>query len=214
MLRVSRKTASTLRCPECRMHRALCLCAEIPVVRTRTRVALVLHQLEERKSTNTGRLAVRCLPNSIVVARGRLPDGAGQGRTMVTAPPYPWQDPPGPCVLLFPDENARPIEEWRGTPDLTLVALDATWSQAARARRRFPGLMDLPSAFVPPGPPLYALRHDPRPGRVGTMEALIRALGVLEGSDVQAPLERVLRLAAERIWRTRGGNRRPSRGEE
>jgi DTW domain-containing protein len=174
------------------------------VVRTRTRVALVLHQLEERKSTNTGRLAVRCLPNSIVVAQGRLPAAAGLGRGIVTEAPYPWQSSPGPCVLLFPDEGARPIEEWRDSADLTLIALDGTWRQAARARRRFPGLLDLPSAFVPAQPPLYALRHDPRPGRLGTMEALVRALGVLEGSDVQAPLEQLLRLAAERTWRARG----------
>ena len=36
------------------------------------------------------------------------------------------------------------------------------------------------------------------------MEALVRALGMLEGSAVQAPLERLLRLAAERTWHTRG----------
>jgi DTW domain-containing protein YfiP len=106
--------------------------------------------------------------------------------------------------LLFPDERARPIEEWRDSEGLTLIALDGTWSQAARARRRFPGLLELPSAVVPAGPPLYAMRHDPRPGRVGTMEALLRALGVLEGEGVQTPLERVLRLAFERTWSARG----------
>jgi DTW domain-containing protein YfiP len=187
MCGVRRNASPAQRCPDCRLHHALCLCAELPVVPSRTRVALVLHQLEERKSTNTGRLAVRCLPNSIVVAA-----------------PYPWQKAPGPCVLLFPDEQARPIEEWCGSSDLTLIALDGTWRQAARARRRFPGLLDLPSAFVPSQPPLYALRHDPRPGRLGTMEALVRALGALEGHDVQAPLERLLRLAAERTWSARG----------
>ena len=192
------------RCPECRLHRGHCLCAELPTVWTRTRLALVLHQSEERKSSNTGRLALRCLPNSIVIAQGRLPAAAGQGRGMVTEAPFPWQDSRGPCVLLFPDEGARPIEEWRGIAELTLIALDGTWRQAARARRRFPGLLDLPSAVVPAGPPLYALRNDPRPGRLGTMEAIVRALGALEGTEVQAPLERLLRLAAERTWRARG----------
>lgn len=182
---------------------------------TRTRVALVLHQREEHKSSNTGRLAVRCLPNSVVVAQGRLSTAAGLGRDVVAEAPYPWQSSQGTCVLLFPDEGARPIEEWRGSTDLTLIALDATWSQAARARRRLPGLIDLPSAFVPAKPPLYAMRHDPRPGRVGTMEAIARALGVLEGAAVQVALERILRLAAERTWRARGyGNRIAPLAEE
>jgi DTW domain-containing protein len=193
-----------LRCPDCRLHRGQCLCAELPTVHTRTRVALVLHQREEHKSSNTGRLAVRCLPNSIVVAHGQLSTVAALGRDVVSEAPYPWQRSQGPCVLLFPDENARPIEEWRGSEDLTLIALDSTWSQAARARRRLPGLIDLPSAFVPVLPPRYAMRHDPRPGRVGTMEAIARALGVLEGEAVQASLERILHLAAERTWRARG----------
>lgn len=205
---VRRRTTLVQRCPVCRLHRALCLCAELPAVRARTRVALVLHQLEEHKSTNTGRLAVRCLPNSVVVAQGRPPAGSGLGREIVTKAPFPWQDSPGPCVLLFPDDRARPIEEWRGSADLTLIALDGTWSQAARARRRFPGLLDLPSAVVPEAPPLYAMRNDPRPGRLGTMEAIVRALGALEGGDVREPLERLLRLAAERTWRARG--RRPT----
>ena len=199
-----RSTTLALRCPDCRLHRALCVCAELPQVWTRTRVVLVLHQLEERKSTNTGRLAVRCLPNSVVVAHGRLPATAATGRPIVDAAPYPWHSAPGPCVVLFPDERARPIEDWRPSDALTLIALDGTWSQAARARRGFPGLAELPSAVVPAGPPLHALRHDPRPGRLGTLEALGRALGALEGPDVQEPLERILRLVAERTWRTRG----------
>jgi DTW domain-containing protein YfiP len=201
---VRRRVTANLRCPACRLHRPLCLCAELPVVRTRTRVVLVLHQLEERKSTNTGRLAVRCLPNSLVVAHGRLPADAGLGRTLVTEAPYPWQGSSDVCVVLCPDEGARPIEEWRDCPALTLIALDGTWSHAAHMRRRLPGLAELPSAILPAAPPLYALRRDPRPGRVGTMEALARALGALEGDAVQAPLERCLRLAFERTRRMRG----------
>ena len=173
---------------------------------TRSRVVLVLHQSEARKSSNTGRLAVRCLPNSLVVAHGRLPDSAGEGRLLVTGPPYPWQDGQGAPVLLFPDENARPIEEWRASHEaVTLIALDGTWAQAARARRRLPGLLDLASASVPTGPPLHRIRDDPRPGRLGTLEALGRALGVLEGGHVQAQLEAILAKAAQRLRHGRLG---------
>ncbi len=200
-----RSVTPDLRCPECRLHRRLCLCAELPAVVTRTRVVLVMHQSEAFKSSNTGRLLLRCLPNSLIVAHGRLPAHATAGRDVITEPPYPWQDRAGPCVVLAPDEGARPIAEWRGSgAALTLVVPDGTWGQAARARRRIAGLADLPVAVVPPGPPRYRLRHDPSPERLGTMEAVARALGVLEGPEAQEALEGVLRLMVERTLIARG----------
>src|SRR5829696_8556080 len=59
------------RCPGCRLQPRLCICADMPLLPTRTRVVLILHQLELHKTTNTGRLALRCLPNSAVALRGR-----------------------------------------------------------------------------------------------------------------------------------------------
>ena len=71
-MRARRQVLSDLkRCPECRLHRTLCLCALIPRLVTRTKVVLVMHDLELRKPTNTGTLAARCLPNSSVLVRGR-----------------------------------------------------------------------------------------------------------------------------------------------
>src|SRR5215510_6256239 len=72
---LTRRAKPHLRCADCRMHRSLCICALLPRIATRTRVVLVLHQLEARKPTNTGALAARCLENSVVVYRGRAPDG-------------------------------------------------------------------------------------------------------------------------------------------
>jgi DTW domain-containing protein YfiP len=72
---VSRRRKPRLRCEECRMHRSLCICALLPRLETRTRVVLLLHQLEVDKPTNTGVVAARCLVNSAVVYRGRAPGG-------------------------------------------------------------------------------------------------------------------------------------------
>ena len=58
------------RCARCRLVLCHCLCDLIPRVETRTHVVLILHQMEERKTSNTGRLALRCLPNSTLVIRG------------------------------------------------------------------------------------------------------------------------------------------------
>jgi DTW domain-containing protein YfiP len=48
------------------MHETLCICALVPRLATRTRLALVVHCREERKPTNTGQLASRCLQRSTI----------------------------------------------------------------------------------------------------------------------------------------------------
>jgi DTW domain-containing protein YfiP len=186
------------RCPDCWLHRTLCLCALVPRVLTRTRLVLVTHQLEVRKPTNTGRLAVRCLPNSAVVVRG----AGGDAST-------PWREAAAP-VLLFPHAGAEPLERWRDHPaPVTLVVPDGTWRQAARARRRLAGLGDIPCAALPAGasaPPAGArpalpLRRQVRPGRLSTLAAIARALGILEGSAVEEPLAHILRVMVDRtLW--------------
>ena len=67
---LSRKDNADARCPRCRVHTSLCVCALIPRIATRTRLLLVIHRREERKPTNTGRLAIECLSNSQVLVRG------------------------------------------------------------------------------------------------------------------------------------------------
>jgi DTW domain-containing protein YfiP len=174
------------------MHRTLCICALVPRVETRTRVLLILHQLEDRKPTNTGRLAARCLINAAVSERG----GA--------APASLWQGTQP--VLLFPHPDARPLEEWRDSArPLTLVVPDGTWRQANKARRRVDGLAELPCVALPPVVrSSYRLRHDKRPDRVSTIEAVALALRILEGPAAADPLERIFRIMVDRTLWTNG----------
>jgi DTW domain-containing protein YfiP len=199
-----RRSDPNLRCTGCKLQRNLCICALVPELPTRTRVVLVLHQLETRKPTNTGLLAVRCLPNSEIVLRGRAPDGRDAPPPARLASDLPWQRDPDRCVLLFPHEDAKPIEDFAAAGPLTLVVPDGTWSQAIRARKRIPGLEGLRCATVPPGETTYRLRHDPRPGHLSTLEAIARALGALEGPAVRSELERVLRIMVDRTLWSRG----------
>jgi DTW domain-containing protein YfiP len=170
---------------------------------TRTRVVLLLHQLEARKPTNTGRLALRCLPNSEEVVRGRLP---GTREEPVGGDPPEWLARATRPVLLFPHEEATPLRDLCERPGpITLVVPDGTWSQAVRARRRIPGLAAIPCVALPGGLVSgYRLRHDPRAGRVSTLEAIAHALGVLEDSAITEALLRVQQLAVERTLFVRG----------
>jgi len=189
---VSRHDSAAHRCPECRMHLTLCICALIPRVETRTRLLLILHQLEDRKPTNTGRLAARCLPNSAVSTRGGVP------------PATLWEGTEP--VLLFPHVEARPLESWRDSArPITLVVPDGTWRQANKARRRVAGLDALPCAALPQAVrSSYRLRHDRRLDRVSTIEAIALALRILEGPAAAEPLELIFRIMVDRTLWTNG----------
>jgi DTW domain-containing protein YfiP len=183
------------RCADCRLTKPDCLCTLIPRVETRTRVVLVLHQFEDRKTSNTGRLALRCLPNSALVIRGapgQLIDDSRWNR-------------PDDAVLLFPHADARPIESWRDHPrPITLVVPDGTWRQAQRVRRRVAGLASLPCAYLTrAAPSTYRLRTALDPRRLATLEAIAEALGVLEGPGSRDALLGIFDVMVERSLRLR-----------
>jgi DTW domain-containing protein YfiP len=185
------------------MHRSLCICALVPKIVTRTRVVLILHQLEQRKTTNTGRLAARCLVNSVVTGRGGEPDVGDVGDVRSTVP---WEAEGSQPVLLFPYPHARPVAAWRDSAQpITLVVPDGTWRQANKARRRIKGLSALPCATLPAGTrSRYRLRDDTRPGGLATIEAVALALGILEGPEVQAALEHIFQIMVDRTLWTNG----------
>jgi len=199
---VSRRAKPHLRCADCRMHRSLCICALLPRIATRTRLLVVLHQLEANKPTNTGIVAARCLTNSAVVYRGRAPDGSRQPpalRAAIGAGVRP--------LLLFPHESATPLEAWRGGDEpVALVVPDGTWAQAARTRKRFEDLAALPCVSLPDAAIVAdrRLRAPPHPGQLATLEAIAVALGILEGDQVASALMRVFRIMTERTLWTNG----------
>lgn len=192
---MSRRANAHLRCKRCRLHESLCICALMPRIETRTRLVLVIHRYEDRKPTNTGRLAAECLVNSEVVVRGHE-----------AQPSVPISLPPGARpILLFPHEDAVPIEQLaRSTRPVTLIVPDGTWRQASKVKSRVPGLKDVPCVYVRGEPSDYRLRVDAQPTGLATIEAIARALGVLEGESVQKTLERVFRTMVERTLWARG----------
>ena len=195
---MSRRANGGVRCSRCRLHDSLCLCALIPRLETRTRLVLVIHRREDRKPTNTGRLATECLVNSEVIVRGD--SGADPD-----APSF-WS-PAAQPLLLFPDADAVPIVRFADSPrPVTLVVPDGTWRQASKVRQRIPWLRDVPAVCIEhDAPTSYRLRSEIREHGLATMEAIARSFGVLEGAPIRTALEGVLRLLVERTLWARGG---------
>jgi DTW domain-containing protein len=196
--RVSRRDNAANRCVRCRLHQSLCVCALIPRLETRTRLLLIIHRFEDRKPTNTGRLAAECLPNSEVLVRGHR-----------AAPSVPLTfDPATRPLLLFPDPDATPLAALDQSDDarpITLIVPDGTWRQASRVRSRVPGLQALPCVYLPEGAASeYRLRSESHVGGLATLEAIARAFGLLESREVQLAIERVFGAMVERTRWARG----------
>ncbi|SNB47116.1 tRNA-uridine aminocarboxypropyltransferase [Geobacter sp. DSM 9736] len=187
------------RCSRCRMHLHLCICRSIPSFPLKTRVVLVMHYRENIKTTATGPLALEALPNSEIRIHGHQDHpldfsdlNTPERRTLFL---YPGNDAP---VLTrgFLEQDSRPV---------TLVVPDGSWRQAAKMRRRLPGLEHAEMVRLPPGPETsWGIRNEPHPAGLATLEAIARALGIMESPAVQTGLEDLFRLMVARTLLTRG----------
>jgi DTW domain-containing protein YfiP len=93
-------------------------------------------------------------------------------------------DPQRPALLLYPGDDATDVTRQPPVGPVTLVVVDGTWSQAKKMIRENPILNRLPRfTFQPPNPSEYRIRREPKPHCVSTIEALVFALGALEGDS-------------------------------
>jgi len=192
------------KCPDCLLHADLCICKLVEPIETKTRLVLLIHFIEERKSTNTGKLATVVLNNSECRIRGKLNEPVNLEGIV---------DPRRETLVLFPYEDATDL-----TPDyiariqkpVTLVVPDGTWRQAWKIVPNEPALAALPRVKLSMnGPPTrYQLRHEHRADGLATFEAIARAIGLFEGSEVQRKMERLFEEKIQRMLFTRG---QPSR---
>jgi DTW domain-containing protein YfiP len=160
----------------------------------RTRVVLLTHRAEHRKSTNTGRLVALALQGAEIRLQGE--------RDAPARPPLP----EGRRLLLFPGPDARELgpEDGRGGPVVLLVP-DGNWSQARRLSRRDPDAREAEPVRLPPGAPSrYGLRRSPHEGTVCTLEAVARALAVIEDEAIGRRLIEILEVFVERTRKDAG----------
>lgn len=194
-----RRISSAHRCPRCEIRRSLCFCAAIPQLPLQTRLVFLMHTAEEKFTSNTARLAAKALPNSEVRIRGRKDErlsseGLRQaGRT---------------SLLLYPSSRAAELNNdfvAQLAGPVTLIVPDGSWPRTRKFVRREPSLADLPRVKLPPGKPSeYRLRRQADPQSLCTLEAVARAIGMLESPEAQARLEELLRIMVERTLWSRG----------
>lgn len=182
------------RCGKCRLERSRCLCALVPTLDVKTKIVLLLHAREVARPTNTGRFVPWMIPSAAVVVRG-IPFEA----------PAPIPDfGQRPAFLLHPSA-ARELRPEDAALDPVLLVPDGTWSESRRMINRDPVMLQATRIRLPPGARgRYALRKSPHPDQLSTLEAVARALAVLEGPAIETSMLAVFDALVERTLLTRG----------
>jgi DTW domain-containing protein YfiP len=158
-----------------------------------------MHCKEADKLSNTGRLAGQCLANSEIRLEGVLGSRLSLDGLI---------SPERETLLLYLSPSCAEL-----TPSLvkslskpvTLLVPDGTWSQARRLWSKLsqqPGVRTVKVRFERPSE--YRLRNTQKSDGLATFEAIARALGVLEGAEVRAAMEKVFGMFVERSLYMRG----------
>lgn len=177
----------------------LCVCGVVPRHPARTRVIVVMHHTEAMRQSNTGRLVLSGLEGAEVRLRGLV------DKTVNTSG---MTDPDRRLWLLFPSAQARPLDRALVEADsrpVTLVVPDGTWNHARKVGLRVPGLRDATHVSLPfERVSEYRLREAGHPHKLSTIEAIARAMELLEGANCRSDLEYLFRVARDRILWSQG----------
>jgi DTW domain-containing protein YfiP len=189
-------------CAACRLRWEECVCDQAPHLRISTRLIVIIHSKEWRRTTNTGHFARLAIQGAEVRVHGspkRRMNVAGIEESASTLVLYPGR---GACPLS-PESIAllaRP---------LTLLVPDGNWNQAQHMMRRLPMLRQArPVCLGGPSLDLQCLRRNRCAGRMSTFEAIALALGILEGNQTEDDL---LKFFRQILIRMTGNSRRSGR---
>ena len=171
-------------CYRCFWPKALCWCASIRPMDTRTKFLFLMHPKEfKHEKAGTGRLTHLCLANSEIHMGVGFDDHAAVQRLINDLSYFP--------VLVYPGATARNLS----TGDLVasdllerrllVLLLDATWGCARKMLRVSPSLQRLPRVMFNAGTPSrFVIKQQPQVGCLSTLEATHELLSALERSGL------------------------------
>ncbi|MFM6928154.1 MAG: tRNA-uridine aminocarboxypropyltransferase [Bdellovibrio sp.] len=172
----TRKRKTVDPCPICFLHRQRCICDSIPKHDLKTRVSLIIHAKELKRTTNTGRLALHALVNSEMYVRGQSTERLDLSSLLV--PSYE-------SYVLFPSDDAVNLEDIKPQKPIQLIVTDGNWRQASKLNTRHPELSHLPRVKIgAANTARYHLRKEHFSEGLSTLEAIALAIRIIEGEAV------------------------------
>lgn len=187
-------------CLDCGLHKTLCLCDLIPSLTLRTKICLIIHHRELKRTTNTGRLAIKSLVNSEMHIRGEKNKNA-LDLTSVLTPNYR-------TLLFFPNDQARELNSTlihESSLPIQLLVPDGNWRQASKVSTRQPELKNIEHVKISlPNTGSQHLRAEHFSEGMSTLQAIALALGIIEGPAVESKLMELYTTKLNRTLQGRG----------
>jgi len=172
-----RKRKTKAPCQICFLHLDLCICHLIPKLDLKTRLCLVIHAKELKRTTNTGRLAIEALVNSEMRVRGE--DTTPMDLSDLLSDRYR-------TLLFYPSAEALELNAEFMSLDprpVQLIVPDGNWRQASKVHYRHKELSEIPRVMIrAPNLSRHHLRAETTAEGMATLQAIAEAMGVIEGS--------------------------------
>jgi DTW domain-containing protein YfiP/RimJ/RimL family protein N-acetyltransferase len=186
-------------CQSCFLHKDRCICAHTPKLKLATKISLIIHAKELKRTTNTGRLALNALTNSEMRIRGE--DHTALDLSDLVSPSYR-------TFLFYPADNALELNEQlvsQSSLPIQLIVPDGNWRQASKVHYRHHELKDIPRVKIStPNTADLHIRAETTEAGMATLEAIAHALGIIEGEAVKKELMDFYQLKLEATLRGRG----------
>ncbi len=182
-MNVNRQRKTKDPCPSCALHKERCICDAIPRLDLKTKITLIVHAKELKRTTNTGSLALKSLVNSEMKIRGL--EKSVLDLTSLLTQDYQ-------TYLFYPSVDAVELNHElisKSKLPVQLLVPDGNWRQASKVHYRHEELKNIPRVMIStPNLSEYYLRVENTKHGMATLQAIALALGIIEGKEIEDKL--------------------------
>lgn len=187
--KIERQRKTKAPCSRCFLHLSRCICAFIPSLETKTRLSLIVHAKELKRTTNTGRLAVYALKNSQMLVRGdHQSDRVPLDLSSLLDSSYH-------TLLFYPSNDAIELTTafvQSLTKPIHLLVPDGSWRQASKVATRHKELANVTRVKISlPNLATQHLRAESFSEGMSTLQAIAQAFRVLESEKAYEELNQL-----------------------
>lgn len=194
-------------CPDCGLH-FQCVCAALPITTSQLHLALLTHDKEFTRPTNTGHWLEKSLPHCQRYRWSRVEPPADLLHQIQQGSVVPYVlFPSEQSVALSPKSHAASSPTQAPSRPSLFIVLDGTWQEARKMWRQSPCLQALNQVHLAPSrDSIYQLRRNQAAGNLCTLEVGCELLHLIGETQSATDLLQFLQYAMRAFQADKSGH--------